>query len=74
MHEVQYGTRSFAKDVLVCGSCGGPRRVLDFVVEPDALRRILGHLGLETAAPKLAPARGPPALPFADGREEGMDW
>jgi len=48
--------------------------VLDFVVESDALRRILGHLGLETEAPKLALARGPPALPLADGREEGMDW
>src|SRR5262249_11551519 len=58
--------RVFEKDVLVCGHCGGPRRVLDFVVEPTALRRILGHLGLEAEPPPVAPARGPPELPFAD--------
>jgi hypothetical protein len=58
--------RVFAQDVLVCRFCGGPRRVLDFVVEPDALRRILGHLGLETGPPRMEPARGPPELPFAD--------
>jgi hypothetical protein len=64
--------RVFAQDVLVCGHCGGPRRVLDFVVEPDALRRILGHLGLETEPPPVAPARGPPDLPLADAEEEAQ--
>jgi hypothetical protein len=61
--------RVFAVDVLVCGFCGGPRRVLDFVLEPDALRRIPGHLGLATEPPRLLPARGPPELPFAAGDE-----
>jgi len=63
--------RVFEKDVLVCGFCGGPRKVLDFVVEPDALRRILEHVGLEAEPLRLEPARGPPALPFAE--EEGED-
>ena len=63
--------RVFSKDVLVCGFCGGPRRELDFVVEPDALRRILEHVGLEAEVPRVEPARGPPALPFADAGGDG---
>jgi hypothetical protein len=63
---VQYETRAFRIDVLVCPHCGGPRKVLDLLVDPDLLDRILRHLGLPTEAPLVAPARAPPeqALPF----------
>jgi hypothetical protein len=35
----------------------GNRRVKDFVVEPDALRRILEHVGLAAEVPRVEPAR-----------------
>ncbi len=56
--------RVFRVDVLLC-PCGGRRRVLDFIMEPTVIRRILTHLGLP-AEPRLhAPARPPPQRTFA---------
>jgi hypothetical protein len=45
---------------LVCPRCGGAMRIIAFITEAPAIREILGHLGESTAAPPLAPARGPP--------------
>ncbi|MEM7204499.1 MAG: ATP-dependent helicase HrpA [Planctomycetota bacterium] len=57
--------RVFEADVLRCPRCGGVRKVLAFVMEAAAVRRVLAHLGLPAEAPVLAPARGPPdELPF----------
>jgi hypothetical protein len=60
--------RVFGTDVLLCGACGGRRRVLEFIVEPLAIRRILRHLALPEDPPSAAPARAPPAtlLPWSD--------
>ncbi len=49
-------------EALVCPSCGGRRRVLAAIHDPDSIRRVLEALGLEWKAPELAPARGPPAI------------
>jgi hypothetical protein len=61
--------RVFAKDVLVCGDCGGPRRVLTFLIDPFVVRRILRHLGLPEDPPRIQPARPPPQqeLEFSEG-------
>jgi hypothetical protein len=61
--------RVFANDVLVCGNCGGPRRVLTFLTDPLVVRRILRHLDLPDEPPRIQPARAPPQqeLAFLDG-------
>jgi len=56
--------RSFAIDVMVCGSCGGKMRFISHLEEPVVVTRILGHLGLPTEAPHLFPPRGPPQTEF----------
>ncbi len=35
-------------------------RIIAFIDEGEAIRKILQHLGEPIAPPKLAPARGPP--------------
>jgi hypothetical protein len=52
--------RVFGHDVLVCPKCSGPMRRIQFVDDPAVIERICSHLGLPTAAPPVAPARGPP--------------
>ena len=47
-------------DVLVCPNCGARRKVLAAIHDPDSIRRLPGALGLSSAVPELAPARGPP--------------
>jgi hypothetical protein len=64
---VQYETRSFELDVLICEHCGATRKLLAFLTEPRAIRRILEHLGLPATSPPIALARPPPdpVLPYA---------
>jgi hypothetical protein len=52
--------RVFLVDVLCCTRCGGRRRVLEAVTDPEAAARILLHLGLEATAPRAEQARAPP--------------
>ena len=58
--------RVFHIDVFLC-ECGGQRRLLAAILEPEPIRRILLHLGLPADPPPVAPARAPPgvALPWA---------
>ena len=58
--------RSFAIDILLCGSCGGRMRLVSHIEEPTVVTRILGHLGLPTDAPKLFPPRAPPQVEMFD--------
>ncbi len=51
--------RVFLVDVLAC-PCGGRRRVLAAIHDPDSIRRVLEALGLSAEVPELAQARGPP--------------
>jgi hypothetical protein len=45
---------------LTCPKCGGAMRIIAFIDEGEAIRKILQHLGEPIEPPKLAPARGPP--------------
>ena len=58
--------RVFHIEVFLC-DCGGQRRLLAAILEPEPIRRILLHLGLPADPPPVAPARAPPgvALPWA---------
>ena len=58
--------RVFGIDVLLCDHCGGRRKVLTFLTDPDVIGRILLHLGEPVELPEVAPARSPPGggLPF----------
>ena len=58
--------RVFRLDVLVCERCGGRRKVLAFLTDPEVVVAILTHLGLPHQAPAVAAARPPPQteLPF----------
>ncbi|MBM4064009.1 MAG: hypothetical protein FJ265_23355, partial [Planctomycetes bacterium] len=48
--------RVFLNDVLAC-ACGGRRRLLVFLTDPEVIGRILRHLGLPAEPPALAPPR-----------------
>jgi hypothetical protein len=58
--------RTFAIDVLICDPFGGPPRLIALLTDGLVVRKILTHLGLDTEAPPLAPARAPPEFPFAE--------
>ena len=45
---------------LVCPVCGGNMRVIAFITEGVLIRQILAHIGVDTQAPRIAPAREPP--------------
>ena len=52
----QLMARVFGFDVLACPRCGARMRILAAINPPDAIRKILGCLGLPTRAPPIAPA------------------
>lgn len=52
--------RVFLIEVLVCPRCGGPRRLLAAIQDPESIRKVLGSLGLSAEVPELAGARSPP--------------
>jgi len=58
--------RVFHIDVTRCARCGGRVRILAVLSHPDITGPILAHLGLDTQAPSIAPARAPPQLDFTD--------
>ena len=45
---------------LDCPACGGDIRLIAFITEPGAIRKILTHLGEPLEPPPVSPARGPP--------------
>ena len=45
---------------LECPACGGDIRLIAFITEPWAIRKILTHLGEPLEPPPVSPARGPP--------------
>ncbi len=52
--------RVFDQDVMTCSKCGGPRRVIAIVADPQQARDTLAALGLHVAPLRVAKARGPP--------------
>jgi hypothetical protein len=47
-------------DPLHCEHCGGPMKIIAFVIEHSEITAILNHLGLPSEPPKVHRARGPP--------------
>ena len=45
---------------LLCPMCGGQMRLIAFITEGAQSRKILGHIGVDSQAPGISPARGPP--------------
>ena len=64
---------------LVCPICGGQMRLIAFITEGARIRQILDHIGVDSQAPRIAPARGPPLWQDCDaqmgeGVEIELDW
>jgi len=53
-------TRIYETLPLVCPRCQGPMKVIAFIEEPQAIVKILLHMGESTERPISSPARGPP--------------
>jgi len=53
---------------MVCPNCGGTRRLLAAIHDPDSIQRVLAAMGLPPNAPQMAAARSPTTGgdPFAD--------
>ena len=47
--------RVFGIDVTKCHDCGGKIKVISAIIDSDAIKRILDHLGLPAHVPKFAP-------------------
>ncbi len=58
---------------LLCPKCGGKMRIIAFITEAVAVKKILAHLGEPTAPPRLMPARGPPLWEMQDGGSDAID-
>ena len=52
--------RAFGVHVLTCPRCGGVRRLLAAIQDPDSIERVLRAMGLSSEVPELAPERAPP--------------
>ena len=55
---------SFAIDILKCGQCGGTMKLLATIRDPAVAKRILEHLQLPSAPPKISSPRAPPQKEF----------
>ncbi len=49
-----------ATHALACSNCGGRLRFIALIQEPEAIHKILSHLGLPTEPPRVARARDSP--------------
>ena len=45
---------------LLCPMCGGQMRIIAFITFSADIHKILEHIGVDTQAPRITPARGPP--------------
>ena len=50
----------FGVEIFTCPNCGGARRLLAAIKDPDSIERVLRAMGLPFEAPELAVARAPP--------------
>ena len=54
-------------------------RLIAFITEGAQIRKILGHIGVDSRPPHISPARGPPLWDDSDaqmgeGVEVELDW
>ena len=54
---------------LLCPICGGHMRVIAFFTHSADIRQILDHIGVESAPPKISPAREPPLWEDCDAHQ-----
>ena len=52
--------RVFMTDALTCLKCQGRMKILAAIIKPEAIRKILDHLGIASEAPRRTSARPPP--------------
>jgi hypothetical protein len=52
----------YAVDILTCPRCGGVRRLLAAIQDPDSIERVLRAMALPWQAPEFAVARAPPEI------------
>lgn len=52
--------RVFNIDIEACPECKGNVKVIASIEDPEVIKKILNHLGLESRAPTPWPPRGPP--------------
>ena len=71
--------RIYAVFPLTCPTCAGQMRIIAFITDGQEVRKILAHIGADSQAPRITPARGPPlwedcgAL-VGEGVEVKPDW
>ena len=59
---------------LLCPICSGQMRIIAFITEGTQIRKILDHIGVDSAPPRISPARGPPLWGGCDAQMgEGVD-
>ena len=51
--------RVFMTDALTCPKCQGRMKILAAITKPEAIRKILDHLGIPSEAPRRTSARPP---------------
>jgi len=64
---------------LVCPICAGQMRLIAFITDRAEVRKILDHIGVDSLAPRISPARGPPLWDDCDAQaheavEVEPDW
>ncbi len=63
--------RIFEMFPLICQHCGGPMRIIAFITFSADIHKILEHIGVDTQAPRITPARGPPLWDDCGAQETG---
>ncbi len=61
--------RVFGMDIEVCSECGGKLKVISSIEEPEVIKKILNHLGLESGIPEPCSPRGPKRMRFSISHE-----
>ena len=55
---------------LLCPICGGPMRIIAFIIHSADIRQILEHIGVDSEPPPMSPARGPPLWDGVDAPDD----
>jgi hypothetical protein len=59
---------------LVCPICAGQMRLIAFITDRAEVRKILDHIGVDSLAQRISPARGPPLWDDCDAQAgKGVD-
>jgi len=56
---------------LICPHCSGPMRIIAFITFSADIHKILEHIGVDSEAPRITPARGPPLWDECGAQEQG---